>query len=377
MHRRTNPSGTVSLSVMAAATTASLLLTGCQTTSGTHNTVDSTGVAESTTVETTTRTYAFGEISAQMGINVPIGRPAVAHDGKTVWVPTADWIESIDIPTLGQQGGANVYPKPEARQIALAPDSPNLFFEDRFGAIGVADSATRKVVKTVPSGIENDIADEFVMSRNGSTAYLLGSSDSDVVSIVDVAGSSPTKSVRTNTYARGPGAIALSPDGGTVYYLAQTKGHLDPEIAVFDTKAAALTRTIPLPETSPAAGPTAFALSPDGKHLYVTGTDPEAAAGAPQTMSVVDTATGKITAEVQVGIDPVDVSVTPDGRYAGVVSRHDGVISLIDTQTNQVVATAEQPKAEPIYIAMSPDSRFAYVATKASQRLLQISVTRS
>ncbi|UQE73809.1 YncE family protein [Gordonia sp. PP30] len=370
----------MSLSLMAAATAASVLLTGCQTASDTHGTAVPAGAEESTAAETTTpapRTSAFGEISAQMDINVPVSRPAVAHDGRTVWVPTADWIESVDIPTLGEQGGANVYPKPEATQIALAPDSPNLFFEDRSGAIGVADSSTRKVTKTVPSGIGNDIAGEFVMSRNGSTAYLLGSSDSDVVSVVDVAGSLPTKSVRTNTYARGRNAIALSPDGGTVYYLAQTKAHLDPEIAVFDTKASTLTRTIPLPETSPAAGPTALDLSPDGKRLYVTGTDPEAAAGAPQTMSVVDTATGKITADVRVGVDPVDVSVTPDGRYVGVVSRHDGVISLIDTRTNRVVATAAQPNAEPIYIAMSPDSEFAYVATKSSQKLLQISLRRS
>ncbi len=66
------------------------------------------------------------------------------------------------------------------------------------------------------------------------------------------------------------------------------------------------------------------------------------------TVSVIDTATNKVVATVKVGTEPYGVSVTPDGTKAYIVnfdsssflprSANDNV-SVIDTATNKVIAT--------------------------------------
>jgi len=59
----------------------------------------------------------------------------------------------------------------------------------------------------------------------------------------------------------GPDAVAASRDGKTLFIaLADAR-----QLALFDVAANKLARTIPLP-----AEPTALALSPDGKRLYIT-----------------------------------------------------------------------------------------------------------
>ncbi len=55
------------------------------------------------------------------------------------------------------------------------------------------------------------------------------------------------------------------------------------------------------------------------------------------TVSVVDLATGKVTAEIVVGLHPSSISPTPDGKHVLVANANSDTLSVIDVATNKVV----------------------------------------
>ena len=57
-------------------------------------------------------------------------------------------------------------------------------------------------------------------------------------------------------------------------------------------------------------------------------------------MSVITTATGEVSAPIAVGFDAESaVAITPDGKHAYVTNKGDGTVSVITTATNVVSAT--------------------------------------
>ena len=75
-----------------------------------------------------------------------------------------------------------------------------------------------------------------------------------------------------------------------------------------------------------------MAITPDGKHVYVTN-------DGDGTVSVITTATGAVSAPITVGNGPFGVAITPDGKHAYVTNNGDGTVSVITTATGAVSAT--------------------------------------
>ena len=69
-----------------------------------------------------------------------------------------------------------------------------------------------------------------------------------------------------------------------------------------------------------------MAITPDGKHAYVTNL-------VDGTVSVITTATGAVSAPITVGKGPFTVAITPDGKHAYVTNQFDGTVSVITTAT--------------------------------------------
>jgi YVTN family beta-propeller protein len=63
--------------------------------------------------------------------------------------------------------------------------------------------------------------------------------------------------------------------------------------------------------------------------------------GGFKTVSVIDTVTNMVSATVDVGVDPVGVAVTPDGKRAYVTNHGSSNVSVIDTANNTVSATVD------------------------------------
>jgi YVTN family beta-propeller protein len=100
--------------------------------------------------------------------------------------------------------------------------------------------------------------------------------------------------------------------------------------------------------------PFAVAVTPDGKHAYVTNV-------ASNNVSVINTATNTVgsTIPVAAGTAPLGVAVTPDGKHAYVANNVPNTVSVIDTATNTVVGTPIPVGSSPVGVGIIPPSASA------------------
>ncbi len=82
------------------------------------------------------------------------------------------------------------------------------------------------------------------------------------------------------------------------------------------------------------------------------------------TVSVIDTATNTVKATAYVGDNPIGVAVSPDGTKAYVTNYISNSVSVIDTTTNKVTAKVRIGKY-PCAVAVSPDGTKVYVTRDA------------
>ena len=132
--------------------------------------------------------------------------------------------------------------------------------------------------------------------------------------------------------------------------------------------------------------PVEAAFSPDGRTawvsnyaMYGTGFSAEgkdactSAAGiSPSYVYKIDTATRTVTAVVKAGAVPKYVAVTPNGKDVLVTNWCSMDLTVIDARTATAVATIAIPGAHPRGIAVSPDSRTAYVAVMGSAKVVAV-----
>jgi YVTN family beta-propeller protein len=147
----------------------------------------------------------------------------------------------------------------------------------------------------------------------------------------------------------GPG-VTVNPAGTKVYVTNSDKN----TISVIDTATNKVTATVNV-----GSNPCGVAVSLDGKKVYVVNS-------GSNTVSLIDTATNKVTATVNVGNNPCGVAVTPDGKRvyvtnSGNYSIHRNTVSVIDTATNRIKTTVNVGN-NPRGIAITPDGKKVYVA---------------
>jgi YVTN family beta-propeller protein len=79
------------------------------------------------------------------------------------------------------------------------------------------------------------------------------------------------------------------------------------------------------------------------------------------TVSVINTATNKVTATIPVGSFPLGVTVTPDGGNVYVTNSNSASVSVIDPVSSTVIDTVPVG-TQPYSLAATPDGRRVYVA---------------
>ncbi|HYG95597.1 MAG TPA: beta-propeller fold lactonase family protein [Solirubrobacterales bacterium] len=92
-------------------------------------------------------------------------------------------------------------------------------------------------------------------------------------------------------------------------------------------------------------------------------------------VSVIDTATNQVVAgPIPVGIDPSTLAITPDGKTLIVGAEGGDNLTIIDTQSNQVVTTIpltfEGVSQEASTIAIAPNGKTAYVLSYSLEGIL-------
>ena len=124
-------------------------------------------------------------------------------------------------------------------------------------------------------------------------------------------------------------------------------------IAEFDPKQQKIVRKLP-----GGSDPEQFALSPDGKLMYVANED---AAG----VSIVELAGGKVLATVPTGEEPEGVTLAPDGKSVYVTSEDEGTVSVLDLASNKVVKSIKVGR-RPRAVAFLPDGSRGFVTNENS-----------
>ncbi|HVH23500.1 MAG TPA: Hsp70 family protein [Pseudonocardia sp.] len=87
-----------------------------------------------------------------------------------------------------------------------------------------------------------------------------------------------------------------------------------------------------------------------------------AAPGGPPASAAASVAEPRVVATVPVGETPGFVVVSPDGRRAMVANQAAGMITVLDTATNEVTATIPVRAGPPQYLAFSPTGERVYVS---------------
>lgn len=108
------------------------------------------------------------------------------------------------------------------------------------------------------------------------------------------------------------------------------------------------------------------AITPDGRYVISTHT-------TRQGVSVVDLQSNKVVATIKTGIAPNYTVVTPDGKTAYVTNTGSGNISVIDLATYKVTSTLESGPA-PEHMVMSRDGKTLYVANVGTGTVSAVSI---
>jgi YVTN family beta-propeller protein len=302
----------------------------------------------------------------------------VSPDGTRVYVIADDTatgastVSVIDTATFTAIG-APIPVGSKAAALAVSPDGTRVYVSNgAAGTVSVIDTATDTIVGA-PITVGPDLVG-LAVSPDGTRLYVAGGEPAfgyGTLSVVDTTTNkiigSPIKVGEYDDYG-GAGAVAVSPDGKHVYVTGYTLGGkvgdvnrlLIGSVMVIDAATNTLTASIVVGSSNP----TALAVSPDGTRVYVTGSDFVGTG----SVTVIDTATNTtIGTPIKVGYDLTSSgAVGPDGRRVYVTGATllplPTSMTVIDTATNFAVgAPIKFGFDTPLGVAVSPDGTRIYV----------------
>ncbi len=302
------------------------------------------------------------------------GDLAITPDGTRAYiVASTGTIKVMDLASkkivadvsLANLFSANEELHPE--RFAITPDGKQLYVEVGVRANEFANFLTGAVVDTAsntgvvrlrdirPNGSDPG---EVAITPDGKRAYFSMAKYSGLIAVVDTATNQTVDEI-TGVFGRydliNNYHLAVTPSG-KYFYVTNFYN-----IAIFDTATDKVVTEINV--GWPGAGAMAFA--PDGFRLYAVHGNNAVA---------IDTEINQVTNTIPVGTFPLDIAITPDGKKAFVLNctapgtpcyrpYNDGTVSVIDTETNKVVASIGVGKG-PAAIAIIPDIPLSFFTSK-------------
>ncbi len=182
----------------------------------------------------------------------------------------------------------------------------------------------------------------FVTNEGDNTISVIDSRSHELIKTIEIGGR--------------PRGVGFSPDRSLVYVALGD----DDAIGVIDTQSMEILRRIPS-----GSDPEAFDVHPNG-NIYLSNEDAGLA-------SVLEPSTGKILAEVKVGIEPEGVTVSPDGKQVWVTSESTSMVHVIRVPEHTISANI-LVGARPREVAFSPDGKFGYVSCEVGGEVVKIDV---
>jgi YVTN family beta-propeller protein len=222
--------------------------------------------------------------------------------------------------------------------------------------VSVIDATTNSVVKTIPLPLNPCGIPQVVVAPNGKFAYVSAYNypnlDVNDVFVIDTQTNSITQTISLPAGSASR-VRAVSPDGSKVYVANGNSG----TISVISTATNTVVSTIQTP-----TDPIDIAITPDGKFAYVPEASAEAPAQAPADIAVINTETGEVVATIPTPSTPIGVAITPDGSTVYSQISYAWEIAVISTATNTIVSTIPiSPGDFPYGLALTPDGKYLYI----------------
>lgn len=174
---------------------------------------------------------------------------------------------------------------------------------------------------------------------------------SDSVTVIDTRTGKVEKTVEVGGRPRG---IGFSPNRQSVYVALGNEN----AIGVLNAASLELERKIPA-----GSDPEAFAVHSDGT-IYLSNEDEGLA-------TALDPVSGKILAEIKVGLEPEGVGVSPDGKQVLVTSESSNMVHVISVAERKIVANV-LVGARPREVAFSPDGKYFWVTSEVAGHVSKV-----
>jgi YVTN family beta-propeller protein len=282
--------------------------------------------------------------------------------------------------------------------IALSPDKRTLYVKDNRGIV-VVDVETWKVRQELLVGRGGSSMHGIAVSPDGSRVYFTDAGSLLREAVVQPDGSlqwgksieMPRPDIGGESY---PCGIALSTDGNTAYVALSRSNSL----AAVDLREGKVVAQIPV-----GVAPFAVKVSADGGRAYVSnwggrhprsGEKTATTSGTPAvvgargvaasgTVSVVDLQTNTVVKEIEVGLHPSGLALHEAHRRLYVANANSDTVSVIDTESLQVVETISvRPDPSlpfgsmPNALALTPDGNTLFVANGGNNAVALVRLDR-
>lgn len=189
----------------------------------------------------------------------------------------------------------------------------------------IVDVSTGQILKTLPTG---DGPHEVVVSGDGSTAVVTdygGRSGGNTLTVIDVPGLAVARTVDLGSHRR-PHGIEFMPGDEVVAVTTEQSGH----VVLVDVATGEIVAEFPT------EGDVSHMLAIPGSADLIYTSDIRDA-----TVTEIEVARGASVRKFQVPVTPEAVGVTPDGSEVWVGSNDLGIVSVIDTESGEVVRALE------------------------------------
>lgn len=247
-----------------------------------------------------------------------------------------------------------------------------LVTNERSGTLSVIDGVSHKVLGTValgkrPRGLKLSPDHKLLyvalsgspIAGPGVDASNLPPADkgADGIGVVDLEN---MKLLRVLRGVSDPEQLAVSRDGRKLYIASEDTGRA----IILD---AASGRQLASLEVG--GEPEGVTLSPDGRWVYMSSEEDH-------HVAVIDTRTDKVVANINVGLRPRFTEFSDDGTLAFVSGENDGTITVADGRTHKALRTIKLQGAltRPVGMTVSHDGKLLYTVTGRGKELLAIDI---
>ncbi|MGC8568125.1 MAG: YncE family protein, partial [Candidatus Micrarchaeia archaeon] len=227
--------------------------------------------------------------------------------------------------------GGGYYLALEPTSVAITPNGDYAYvtaFGNK-GNVSVINITTNHIIAHINLNDASNVYD-VAISPNGDYAYVTTYNGTGSVFVISTA----TNKILTDILGLyDPRGLVVTPNGNYVY-VADSESLTNP-IKIISTST---NQVIGGTGDYAAAAVDSLAITPNGNYVYI----PSSNLGwnsYPNNVSVINTATNKVVAEIPGFNSPSGIAVTPNGNYVYVTNTDNDSVSVISTATNKIVAT--------------------------------------